>query len=742
MFYLLFPAALLISGEIRGVVRDARTSEPLENVIIQLQDSFVETESDSAGFFKLTAAGSDNLWQLKFSRLGYISRTIRTGTDQILEIKLESTLVGETIVVTAGRRPESDFDSPVNTSRLNRVEMDKNLVRTTPEALQFTNVWVQKTNHGGGSPIIRGLTGNQTLLLFNGIRLNNSTYRYGPNQYLNTINPAALDGIEVLKSSGSVQYGSDALGGVVNLISAEPAFSAEGWNFSPALSLVLATPGGQRQGGLQVNLANQRSAIRIQINQNHHGEINPGGNLPPERPSGYDETGFNISARFLAGAHSLITFHLNQLIQLNVPRWDQVAQRGYARYSFDPQIQTISYLRFERYFQGRWLRRSESVASWQQSLEKRIYQKAGSTVRTIEQDIVTTLGQLQQFESQPLNNWRIITGAEYYQDMIDSWKRKEETTDGSEIRSRGLYPDGSEASSWAIFQMHQWEWPRFVLNFGGRLNSSRLNIRDDLFGSMQPASSALVGNAGLLWRINRTIHLSGAVSSAFRAPNINDMSTFGPFDYGIEVPASGLKPEKSLNFETSLKVKTFRAQGSLTLFYNQLSDLIDRAPSTYLDSVQYLGQDVYTKTNLAKARIIGAEADCHLALSDKIHSRFALSYSFGEDLKSKKPLRRIPPFFGLSELGWRFETGADLSLQWMFAGKQTRLSAGDKDDQRIADGGTPGWSIFNLRVSQTWPGIELNARLENLFDQAYRVHGSGVDAPGRTAWLGAAYRFY
>ena len=96
--------------------------------------------------------------------------------------------------------------------------------RTTPEALMGMNgVFVQKTNHGGGSPFVRGLTGNQTLILVDGIRLNNSTFRYGPNQYLNTIDAYTIQRIEVAKGTGSVQYGTDAIGGVVHIITKRSA---------------------------------------------------------------------------------------------------------------------------------------------------------------------------------------------------------------------------------------------------------------------------------------------------------------------------------------------------------------------------------------------------------------------------------------------------------------------------------------------------------------------------------------
>ena len=125
--------------------------------------------------------------------------------------------------------------------------------RTTPEALQgMSGVFVQKTNHGGGSPFVRGLTGNQVLMLVDGIRLNNSTFRYGPNQYLNTIDPYSIDRIEVAKGTGSVQYGSDAMGGVIQVFTKEPAFSVDGSRWNGSLTGKLASRAMEHTGRVEI----------------------------------------------------------------------------------------------------------------------------------------------------------------------------------------------------------------------------------------------------------------------------------------------------------------------------------------------------------------------------------------------------------------------------------------------------------------------------------------------------------
>jgi outer membrane cobalamin receptor len=120
------------------------------------------------------------------------------------------------VVVTASRFSSTIMNTPEAIRKLGSKTLLKHQLRTAPESLKRTPaVFVQKTNHGGGSPFLRGLTGNQILLLFDGIRLSNAVARYGPNQYLNTLDIFSIDRIEVLRGSGSVPFGSDALGGTI-----------------------------------------------------------------------------------------------------------------------------------------------------------------------------------------------------------------------------------------------------------------------------------------------------------------------------------------------------------------------------------------------------------------------------------------------------------------------------------------------------------------------------------------------
>ena len=147
------------------------------------------------------------------------------------------------VVVSASRQQISNLKTPYSVSVFTQKDIEKLASRATPDMLSnIPGVFIQKTNLGGGSAFVRGLTGNQTLLIIDGIRFNNSTFRYGPNQYLNTIDPSIISKVELLKGSGSVQYGSDALTGVVNLFTLQPEFSAQK-TFGGQVSARVATQG-------------------------------------------------------------------------------------------------------------------------------------------------------------------------------------------------------------------------------------------------------------------------------------------------------------------------------------------------------------------------------------------------------------------------------------------------------------------------------------------------------------------
>ena len=207
-----------------------------------------------------------------------------------LEAQVDSTIQPKSlteVVVSSQRKSTALLQVPYLVEKTSAKTISTYQPRTTPEALIGLNgVFVQKTNHGGGSPFVRGLTGNQVLMLVDGIRLNNSTFRYGPNQYLNTIDPFSIGHIEVAKGTGSVQYGSDALGGVIQVFSKEPEFSKGKASWSGNVLGKWMSGGMEKTGHADMNYSGEKMAAQVGLTYRDFGDLIGGDTTGRQSPSG------------------------------------------------------------------------------------------------------------------------------------------------------------------------------------------------------------------------------------------------------------------------------------------------------------------------------------------------------------------------------------------------------------------------------------------------------------------------
>ena len=194
--------------------------------------------------------------------------------------------------------------------------------------------------------------------MVDGIRLSNSTFRYGPNQYLATVAPHSIERVEVVRGSGSTLYGSDAIGGVVNVLSRGPRFTGGKTAASARVLLRGMTDAMDRTARAEGEVAGERWALYAGADVRSFGDLVAGGDLGTAAPSGYDERSADAKALVRASSSTVLTLAYQSLRQSDVPRWDQVAQRGYLRYGFDPQERQLAYARSQTFFSHRWLRQS------------------------------------------------------------------------------------------------------------------------------------------------------------------------------------------------------------------------------------------------------------------------------------------------------------------------------------------------------------------------------------------------
>lgn len=648
----------------------------------------------------------------------------------------DSTIIlKEGVIITAQRMATDGSAVAESVVTQNRDEIIRLSPLSTPDAMAaMGGVWMQKTNHGGGSPFIRGLTGYQTLLLVDGIRFNNSTFRSGPNQYLNTIDPFTLQRIEVLHGQGSVQYGSDGIGGVAQLFFREPEFTADKKLETTGRAYASFMDHDMEYAGrAELELGSVNFALLGGITYKKLGDIKAGGDLGTLQNTGYDEQSWDVKTKTKVG-NLYFTATWQHLAQKNVPLYHQLQSGTYTRYHFSPQQRDLGYIRMQSYYKSKIFSGVTVTLSYLNSLEKREKQQTASSITRYERDNVDTYHGGVDVISNFTSRWKSVTGIELYHDRIESSATDLNQDTNESSASRGLYPNGATYLNVAAFSIHTIDLNRLVVSLGARYNFLQMEVDDPVFGPTKVKPDATVGNVGLVFNASKVVQLIASANTGFRAPNINDVASFGVADYRYEVPNYSLAPEQSFQYQAGVRTHMDKFNAQLFVYRNHLKDLISNVASTYLGLDSLDGFKVYKKENVNKAAIKGIEAEFQYQPLNWLTAFSNATYTVGDNITRNEPLSRIPPFFGKMGVDMKFLKQFTWRVEFIGASKQDRLSSGDKADSRIAVGGTPGWTVLNTRFQYSYGRFCLNTGIQNIFDTAYRVHGSGVDGIGRSFW--------
>ncbi len=736
--FLLLANFLANSQTIEGTILDATTNQPIEGVHIKEKESDQGGYSDQQGYFKFDSSGESIL----VSHIGYLETEIDINNFHdkfVIYLKHDPISLNE-VQLNITKNQLSNFSQSASISTLSDTEIQENVSRSIAESMMGTpGVWMQKTNHGGGSPFVRGLTGNYVLTLIDGIRLNNSTFRYGPNQYFNTISPFSVSSIEILRGAGSTLYGSDAIGGTININTKNTSVNTNKKLYGNAFVQVMSKD-MEYTGGLELGGKTQNFAFISNGSIRKFGDSYAGEGLGLQNPSAYSEKDFMFKGKIKFDDTSHLIFNYQWLRQDEVPRYDQVAQKNYEYYNFTLQQRQLAYLRYEKYFQTSFLNKFQITGSFQESNEERDTKKNDQDINKNERDDISTFRFTSQIDALIFDKIETLAGFDFYYDWIASSRTLTNTSTNEKISdSRGLYPDGSNALSAAFYNTYLYNIRKWNFQFGWRINYTLNQLEDELFDTLDQSSSSFVWNASVNYHLGSS-RIYAAVNTAFRAPNISDISSLGDFDYGIEVPTNDLNPESSINFELGYKItrKTFRL--NMAYFYTRIADLIDRVPTTFNGKDSLNGSKVYKKANVGEAIISGFEVEMQKKFLTYFSLKGSLTYTYGENVSKEEPFRRIPPLFGNFSLKYH-KKSYFMILQTLAAAKQNRLSGGDMDDHRIPDNGTPGWFVVNLKSGSSWKKFDFNLALNNLFNEAYRMHGSGVDGIGMHIAGLIRYRF-
>jgi outer membrane receptor protein involved in Fe transport len=671
--------------------------------------------------------------------------------------------------------------SRTRTAELRRIDQPLALSLTTPGPVQrtsasvaanllrdVTGVHVQQTSAGQGSVILRGMVGNQVLLLVNGVPLNNGTYRDGPGQYLATIDPETVQRIEIVRGPASVLYGSDAQGGVVNVITAphphtdHQSLRVAGGASSADRSYRARFSVGAQREGWSLSLGGTVASV---------GDLRAGGGLGRQDPTGFSADGIDGEVRLWLGHRHAVTAVAQHFALHDVPRYDRyVTFRAPtagpdAEHVFNPQSRQLVYIRHTMTSSSPLLARLETTVSLSMQREGRYrIQLEGNgqpdTLRTHWRDNVYTPG-VSLVGSTPASvAGRPLTltwGAEGYHDALDSHGYVEDlvsgmqtplelTVDGGTIPT-GQFPDGATADRFGAFVAADAPVSRAVhLSFGGRWTRFRnaADVGTEFGGAVANSSAELTGQLGLVVTPSGDWRVAARLAQGFRSPNLYDLTRTGPVPGGIALPNPDAGPERSISGEVSVRYAGRQLAFDVTAYTTRITDFIDRVPGTFRGDTLFDGERVFLGENVGTARIRGIEAEVARAFGP-LRLRGSLTFTRGDQRGADgldEPMSKIPPLGGHLSVRWSASPRplwVEYVLRW--ATPQERLGRRDLTDPRIPDGGTPGYAVQGLRASATvTPGVQLSAGFENVLDTLYRPHASGVDGAGRHVWVGVSWQ--
>lgn len=675
------------------------------------------------------------------------------------------------IVVTASRTSEDPFLSPYSINAIDAELMRTRSYRTTPQALRDQpGVLVQETSPGQGSPFIRGFTGYLDLFLIDGVRLNNSVFRSGPNQYWNTVDPLSLDRLEVLRGPAGAQYGSDAVGGTVQAFTRDPyRYSDKGLDHGGSTFVRYATAENSIQGRGEISVGQtwedgSRTGFLIGADAKSFGDVEGGHDTGPQPKTGYSETAVDAKVEHWFDKDTRLVLLRQDVSQESVPRTHATlfakSFRGSAvgtdRQRDLFQDRSLTYLQLHKTGLEGAVQGVRASVSWQQQQEDEDRIRANGT-QDWQGFEVDTMGTFLQFDSDAGAMGRLTWGFDYYRDKVDSYRRSTVPLPTDPIQ--GPVADNAAYDLLGVFVQDRIELTGFgELTLGARYTWAHatanevLNPPTGTQTSIDDQWDQFTGNARLrVDLVEKRWNLFTGVSQGFRAPNLSDMSSFGIARGGeVEVPATGLEPEHYLSYEVGTKVRSDSVTAQAAWFYTAIEDQILRFPTGTIDPGS--GLPIVTKGNVGEGYVQGVELEggwlmgCDTTLFGTFTWQYGRVTNFdtaGGTL-SEEYVSRLMPLTVMTGLRWQPErTRFYAETLVIYADDADKLSSGDqRDTQRIPPGGTPSYTLWNAHCGFCMTDrATLDVGIDNITDVDYRVHGSGTNSPGRNLWIGMRVKF-
>ena len=704
------------------------------------------------------------------------------------------------IVISASKFQQEKREVPQRIVSLSAESIEFTNPQTSADALLGTgNVYIQKSQLGGGSPMIRGFSTNRLLITVDGVRMNNAIFRGGNLQNVISIDPFAIHNTEITLGSGSVVYGSDAIGGVMSFYTKRPQLSYKDSTYISGNATVRhSTANSEKTGHFDINLGYKKWAFLTSVSytdfdDQRMGEHGPDEYLRPEyitrinnqdvvvensdplvqKPTGYNQINLMQKVRFEPSDNLNFDLGLHYSATSDYPRYDRLIRYEddvlrSAEWEYGPQKWFLGNIQMTKHSSSSNLYdRIHSTVSYQNFQESRNERDFQSEIRMKTSEKVDALSFNIDFEKRLSSKTNLFYGAEYVYNKVSSEGSVENIQNGNVENAVSRYPDGSLWQSAAIYSSLKYKpHGNLVLQTGLRFNHiiSEADFTENNFFLNLPFrrtkinSGALTGTFGLSWFPSKTIQWKLNFSSAFRAPNIDDIGKVFDSEPGsVVVPNNDLKPEYAYGGELGLRLDFDDVLIlDMSSYYTFLDNALIRRDFTLngQSEIIYNGtlSNVQSIQNASKAWIYGFEAGLQLNIGEglKLTSQYNIIGGTEEDENSVEvPIRHVAPAFGNTHLIWQMEKikidgfieyNSELSFNQLAPSELSKayLYALDNNGNPFS----PSWYTLNLRTQyQLSQNLGINLSLENLTDQRYRTYSSGIASAGRNFIVAAQYSF-
>ena len=666
--------------------------------------------------------------------------------------------------------------------------------QTSADLLEKTGeVFVQKSQLGGGSPMIRGFSANRILLSLDGIRMNNAIFRSGNIHNIISIDPNILEGVEILYGPASVMYGSDAIGGAINFKIKDPKFSIDNKiKINGSQNIQYNSSSKSKHYNLFLNIGLKKIASMTSFSFSNFDDLRSGS----KRKSKYKNFGKrteyvkrnyieNIDEIIKNTNHNIqkfsnysqnnfiqkINYKINDDINLiyglyyskssNIPRYDRLTLYDdlltpkYAEWYYGPNLFLMNKIELNYFIKNKFFDAFKLNISKQNIEESRISRKFNDLYikNRIEKVNVHSLNL--DFDKK-INGKEFFYGYELYTNKINSNAFEKNINTNNEEKISTRYPDGG--SNFLINSIYlSYKKINKNLNYNFGIRGTKANLKSKIssdffnfpFSEIEINTSSISGNFGLIYNYSKNSSLKFLYSNGFRSPNLDDVGKIFDSEPGnIIVPNTELNPEYANNFEINFISRKQNIEFNGSIYYTNLNNAIIRSNGTFngLDSIMYDGSlsQVQTLKNSGKAYVFGFSYMINYKINNNLNVKSSVSFNQSKDLSTKLPLRHSSPIFGQSSINFT-KRNIKVSYYINYNGKKDISNFSPSELNKLylyTKDGSPAWLTNNISFIYNINYLaKINFSCENIFDIHYRSYSSGISAPGRNFNIGLNMSF-